>query len=350
MKTKLIYFKNFFDTMLEIQGDYLEGGGQIIRTALALSSITQKPFTITNIRKGRKEPGLKEQHLQTVRAAAKLCNAKVEGDKLHSMQLSFTPRKITSMNLEINISTAGSTALVLQTLLIAGTRHNLDIHIKGGGTWNLNASSIPYFQKILIPILQKMNYNVKIETINHGFYPKGGAEVSVKTRKTNLESLQLTDRGELNSISCYSFASNDLKNRKVAERQSEIARKLLDEYEINTCNKYVQSYCPGSGILLVADFENTVLGFDVVGERNKTSEMVGEEAALGFKTQLDSEATVDEFMADQILPYLALAKGNSQIKIPHLTRHAETNIWLIKQFLNADFRVKDDIIYVSSKN
>ncbi|MEK6856570.1 MAG: RNA 3'-terminal phosphate cyclase [Nanoarchaeota archaeon] len=335
--------------MLEIRGDYLEGGGQIIRTALALSSITQKPFTINNIRKERKESGLKEQHLQTVRAAARLCNAKVEGDELNSTKLSFIPRKITNTDLEVNISTAGSTALVLQSLLISGTKHNLNIHITGGGTFNLHAPSIVYLQKVLLPILKKMNYDVFIETINNGFYPKGGAELKVKTRKTNLKPLLLKDRGKLNSIFCYSFASNDLKNRKVAERQSETARKLFDEYEINTCNKYVQSHCPGSGLLLVADFENTTLGFDVVGERNKTSEMVGEEAVLGFKTQMDSEATVDEFMADQILPYLALTKGNSQIKIPHLTKHTETNIWLIKQFLNVDFKIKDNLVYVSPK-
>ena len=350
VKTKLIYFKNFFKTMLEIQGDYLEGGGQIIRTALALSSIMQKPFTIKDIRKGRKEPGLKEQHLQTVRAAAKLCNAKIEGDKLHSTEISFIPRKITNTNLEVNVSTAGSTALVLQSLLIPGIKNNLNIHIKGGGTFNLHAPSLIYIQKVLLPILRKMNYEVSVEVISNGFFPKGGAELKIKTKKANLKPLQLKERGNLNSISCYSFASNDLKSRKVAERQSETVRKLLDEYEINTCNKYVQSYCPGSGILLVADFENAVLGFDVVGEKQKTAEMVGEEAALGFKTQLDSEAIMDEFMADQILPYLALAKGNSQIKIPHLTRHAETNIWLIKQFLNVNFLVKDNIIYVKPTN
>lgn len=335
--------------MLEIRGDYLEGGGQIIRSSLALSSITQKPFTITNIRKNRNEPGLKEQHLQTVRAAANLCNAKVEGDKLNSTELSFTPRKIKNNNLEINISTAGSTALVLQSLLIAGTQHDLSIHITGGATWNLNASSVQYFQKVLLPILKRLNYEVKIETIRNGFYPEGGAELKIFARKTKLKPLQLTERGKLNSVNCFSYASEGLQKRKVAERQSETVRKLLDEYEINTCNKYVKSYCPGSGILIVADFENTVIGFDVVGEKNKTAEMVGEEVALGFKTQFDSEATLDEFMTDQILPYLALAKGKSVIKIPQLTKHAETNIWLIKQFLNVDFRVKDNIIYVNPK-
>lgn len=336
--------------MLEIQGDYLEGGGQIIRTSLALSAITQKPFTITNIRKGRKEPGLKEQHLQTVRAATKLCNAKVEGDELHSTKLSFIPRKITNTNLEVNISTAGSTALVLQTLLIAGTKYNLNIHIKGGGTWNLNASSIIYFQKVLVPILQKMNYNVRIETMSHGFYPKGGAELIVTTRKTNLKPLQLTERGKLNSIKCFSHASESLKKRNVAERQSEMANKLLNNYDLVICNKYFPSFSPGSGILLVAEFENIVIGYDVVGEKEKTSEMIGEEAALGLQKQINSEATVDEFMADQILPYLALAKGKSVIKIPELTRHAETNIWLIKQFLNVEFQIKDNLIYVNPKN
>ncbi len=335
--------------MLEIKGDYLEAGGQIIRTSLALSIITQKPFTITNIRKGRKEPGLKEQHLQTVRAAAKLCNAKVEGDELHSTKLSFIPRKIMNTDLEVNISTAGSTALVLQSLLIAGTHHDLNIHIKGGGTWNLNASSIPYFQKVLIPILQKMNYNIKIDTISHGFYPKGGAELKVTTRKTNLKPLQLTERGNLNSIKFFSQASESLKKRKVAERQSEMARKTLSDYNLGICNKYFPSFSTGSGILLTAEFENTVLGYDVVGEKIKTAEQVGQEAALGLKKEIDSKATIDKFMTDQILPYLALAKGKSIIKIPELTMHAETNIWLIKQFLNVEFKIKDNLIHVNPK-
>ncbi len=335
--------------MLEIKGDYLEGGGQIIRTALALSIITQEPFTIKDIRKNRKETGLKEQHLQTVKAAAKLCNAKVEGGELGSTELSFTPRKIANTNLEVNISTAGSTALVLQSLLIAGVKNNLNIHIKGGGTWNQNASSIPYFQKVLIPSLEKLGYNVKIETILHGFYPKGGAELKITTQKANLKSLNLTERGKLNSIKCYSYASADLQKRKVAERQSDAARKTLFDYDLAICNKYFPSFSTGSGILIVAEFENTILGFDVVGEKNKTAEMVGEEVALGFKMQMDSEATVDEFMSDQILPYLALAKGKSSIKVPELTKHAETNIWLIKQFLNVDFLIKNNSVYVNPK-
>ena len=335
--------------MLEIKGDYLEGGGQIIRNSLALSIITQNPFRITNIRKGRKEPGLKEQHLQTVRAAARLCNAKVEGDRLHSTELSFIPRKITNTNLEINISTAGSTALVLQSLLIAGTHHNLNIHIKGGGTFNLKAPSLIYIKKVLLPLLEKMDYRVSIEVVKNGFFPKGGAEIKVRTRKTNLRPLKTTESGELKSISCFSCASDFLKKRQVAERQSQTAQKSLENFNLKTCNRYVPSICPGSGVLLTAEFENAVIGFDVVGEKRKTAEQVGQEAALGLLKQINSEAALDEFMTDQILPYLALAKGKSIIKIPELTKHAETNIWLIKQFLNVDFLIKNNLVYVSSR-
>jgi len=332
--------------MLEIDGAYKSAGGQILRTALALSSLTQQPFTIQNIRKGREEPGLKEQHLQTVRAATKLCNARIQGDKLYSTELSFTPNKITNTDLEIDIATAGSTALVLQSLLIPGIKHNLNIHITGGGTFNLHAPSLIYIQKILIPLLQKMDYKVFIEVKRHGFYPKGGAEIIIKTRKASLKPMRLDERGGLKNICCYSYASDSLKNRNVAERQSSTAQKILNN-NIGVSNKYVQTICPGSGILLAAEFENTFLGYDAVGERNKTAEMVGEEAALGLQKQINSKAVVDGFMSDQILPYLALAKGKSIIKIPELTQHAETNIWLIKQFLNVDFRIKDNVIYVS---
>src|SRR3989344_5442931 len=326
--------------MLEIDGAYKSAGGQILRTALALSSLTKQPFTIQNIRKGREEPGLKEQHLQTVRAATKLCNARIQGDKLYSTELSFTPNKITNTDLEIDIATAGSTALVLQSLLIPGIKHNLNIHITGGGTFNLHAPSLIYIQKILIHLLQKMDYKVFIEVKRHGFYPKGGAEIIIKTRKKK-------KGGKKKKIFFFfSSASDSLKNRNVAERQSSTAQKILNN-NIGVSNKYVQTICPGSGILLAAEFENTFLGYDAVGERNKTAEMVGEEAALGLQKQINSKAVVDGFMSDQILPYLALAKGKSIIKIPELTQHAETNIWLIKQFLNVDFRIKDNVIYVS---
>jgi len=333
--------------MLVIDGSYKSGGGQTLRTSLGLSVLTQKPFSIKNIRKGRSNPGLKEQHLQTTRSIANLCNAKVTGDKLGSTELTFIPNKIKLNRLEVNISTAGSTALALQSLLIPGIEHNLEIHIKGGGTWNLLAPSIPYLQYVILPLLKKMNYDIKIEIKKHGFYPKGGAELIIKTKKTNLKPLQLQERGKLNNIRCFSYASNFLKKRQVAERQSETAKKILKKYDISIVNKYVDSYCPGSGILLIAEYENTFLGYDVVGEKGKTSEIVGQEVAHGFLKQINSKSTVDEFMSDQILPYLALAKEKSQIKIPELTQHAETNIWLIKQFLDVNFRLKGNLIYVN---
>src|SRR3989344_4442473 len=197
--------------MLEIDGGYLSGGGQILRTALALSVITSKGFRIFNIRKGRDKPGLKEQHLQTVKVVKDFCNAAVEGDILGSNELVFVPNRVNKGKLKVNINGAGSTALVLQSLLIIGTKYDLEVEINGGGTWNKWAPSIAYLQNVLIPTLNKMDYKAGIKVFREGFYPRGGTELIIRTKKAELNNLKLESRGKLLSINCYSIASNSLK-------------------------------------------------------------------------------------------------------------------------------------------
>lgn len=333
--------------MIEVQGDYLEGGGQIIRTSSGLSALTGKGFKIFNIRSGRENPGLKEQHLQAIRAIKKLCNAEVKGLELGSTELEFIPGKITKKKLNIDIRTAGSTALVLQALLIPAVKHSLRIDINGGATFNLWAPSIPYMQNILINILSKFGYNVNIEIKKHGFYPRGNARVFARTKEAKeLLAVSLEEQGKLIGISGTSYASEDLRKSQVAERQKNAAIKLLSEleYPIYIDVNYVNSICPGSGIFLKADFENCVLGYDVVGEKGKYSEKVGEEAAKGLIKEIESGATVDKFMTDQILPYMALSGKDCRVKVREVTKHAQTNIWLIEKFLPVKFKVKGNII------
>ena len=171
-------------------------------------------------------------------------------------------------------------------------------------------------------------------------------EASIK--KSNLSEINFIEQGRLQEINVFSIASEFLKKAKVAERQEMACINLIGkkyaEIKINKKVDYVNSTCAGSGILCLAKFENTILGYDVVGERGKQSEKIGEEAALGLLKDIESGSCVDSFMIDMILPYLAIFKG--KVKFNFLTEHAKTNMEIIKKFLDVDFKIKDKIIEV----
>ena len=338
--------------MIELQGDYLEGGGSIVRLAVALSAITKKPIKITNIRQGRKKPGLKTQHLRAIETVANLCNAELRGAELGSTKIEFYPKEIQAKKLNVNIETSGSVGLLLQCVMIPCFFSNapIEIEIKGGGTFGLYSPNILYTKEVLLPTIKKLGFDAEIEIKKHGFFPKGGSDIICRIKpfeKGNL--LILKERGNLKEINGISIASAHLKKANVAERQSDAAKKLLAKEDFNDVkikNEYAESLCPGSAILLYANFENSILAYDALGELGKKAEKVGEEAAAGLLKQLKTNAALDEFMSDQILIYLALAKQHSIIKISELTSHAKTNIWLIKKFLDVDFKIEDTTIEI----
>src|SRR3989338_3457096 len=296
--------------MISINGAYLEGGGQIIRTALALSTITQKPFEVYDIRKGRKEPGLKNQHLYCVKSLQDLCNAKAEGANLGSLFLKFYPDSIAAKNLTIEIGTAGSITLLLQALLppllFAGKSTTLSIT---GGTDVRWSPSFDYFNNVLLPQLQRFA-KIEAKLLKRGYYPKGNGKVEIKINpkfklndfsgfnefhshlKQSTNSYNLIEQHNLIQIKGISHASQDLEKSNVAERQAKSAADILkSKYAIpvNISSEYQNTLSTGSGITLWAVFsknkddidENNPirLGSDSLGERGKSSEGVGAEAA-----------------------------------------------------------------------
>lgn len=331
--------------ILSIDGSYLEGGGAIIRIATGLSAITGKPVKIFNIRAKRCNHGFQVQHLEGIKAIAQLCNAKTKGAELHSTQLEFYPEKISANKININISTAGSVALSLQGIMFAAMHalQPVEIDIKGGAVAGKWAAPVNYIKHVLIPILEKMGYHAELNIKKYGYYPKGGAEVFVKIIPSELKQIRLEERGRLLSITEISHASSLLKNKKVAERMAESAEKIIYEKlktkpHIET--KYVNSVCPGCGIELFANYEFATLGSDGLGEIKKSAEQVGAEAAEKLVAYCKSGACLDVHMADQILPYLALAKGESAVSVAEITRHCLTNIWVIEKFLPVKFEVE----------
>lgn len=357
---------------IEIDGSFNEGGGQIIRTSLALSALTSIPFHAVNIRKGRKISGLKSQHMYSIKALKKICNAEIENDNLGSESLSFIPSNINGGNYQIDVKTAGSISLVLQTLLpilsFADKKTKLTII---GGTHGKWSPPIEYFSEILLPNLYRLaeiNYSLK----KRGYFPKGGGEIEIQIKpkihrsdyedfslfqkaiKKEISSFNYSDKLELIKLRGISHASIHLEKASVAERQVKSAKfHLKNKYNcpIDIDINYSDTLSIGSGITLWAELsenENVIdpanpirLGADSLGEQGKKSEIVGEVAAKSLIKEIDSNASVDKYQADQLLIFMAL-QGNSRIKTSEITNHTKTNIYTIEQFLGKTFQIDEE--------
>jgi len=333
---------------IEIDGAYGSGGGQILRTACALSAVTKKPCRVFNIRKNRLKPGLMLQHLLGIQTLAKLSNADLEGDFLGSEEIKFYPRDIEAKDLHIKIETAGSITLVLQTLIPPALFAPFPVKITfdGGATDTFFSPTIDYFQYVFLKILKKMNGKVEINILRRGYYPEGGAKVEVTVFPARLKNLNLTERSQLKKLLAISGASESLKEKKVAERQIAGVREILGKLNLPTEKQveYYQTRSPGSQVCLIGEFENTLMGVDNLGKLGKRAEDVGKEAALELLKEQKSEACLDRHLADQVLPYMALSKGKSQVTVSEITNHCQTNIWVIEKFLEGKFETKNNLI------
>jgi RNA 3'-phosphate cyclase len=332
--------------MINIDGK--GGGGQILRTSVSLSAATGKPFKIINIRGARPNPGLKPQHITSIKAVAELCNAKISFLEKGTTEMTFEPGKIKTGKYKFNIGTAGSTVLVTQALLPAA------LHASGkcefeiiGGTENLWAPNTTYFQHIFCHHLQKIGILVESETKKYGFYPKGGGIFKFKTSQCKPKPIKLTERGAFKKLDLWNIASETLQKRDVLTRQTSGFKTIID-LPINKDNQlYVPAYSAGTSCHAQTHYDNTKLGATTIGERGKLAERVGEECAQLLKTEMDSDAAVDRWSADQLMIYMALA-GNSKIKTSKITNHIKTNAYVIEQFLNIKFKLdeKNNIVEI----
>jgi len=331
--------------MIEIDGSFGEAGGQILRSALGFSAVTGKEFRMFNIRANRCNPGLQEQHLQGVKAMARLCDAEVVGDEINSSEITFKPNKIKSGNLNIKIRTAGSVGLLLQSLLIPAIKTDITINIDGGATFGKWALPVEHLKNVLLKHLETMGYSIQIDIEKEGFFPKGGAKVRVHSGKGELKPITILEKGNIISIEGVSIASKSLEKKEVANRQAQVAKKIIfDKFKLDCKIKteYVDAICPGSGIQLWIKTDNTVIGSNALGERGVSSETVGEKAAKMLIQEYEN-GCVDQHTADQLLPYMALANGG-KIKSSKITNHVKTNAKLIEKFMDVKFKFEDNII------
>lgn len=333
---------------LEIDGSHQEGGGQILRTASALSVLTGRPIHIFNIRSNRSGgTGLKTQHLRGLEALAEFCGGKLEGGKLGSKEITFHPGEELKTGLKIQIETAGSTGLVMQSLLLAAlkAKESLRVDIEGGATFAKFAPPMSYITGVLLPILRKMGYHSEILVTKHGFYPSGGAKVIAMIKPCDeLKPLMLEEQGCVRDIRGISVSSKNMKQSKVAERQTRILEEVLTRYgyDCQVRNEYADTICTGSGVAIWATTtRGGILGSsEIIAYDGHTGEAIAWECIRNLEHPIKADASVDSWMSDQILPYMALAKGRSVVVAPEFTSHAETNIWVIKQFLpDVEFKI-----------
>lgn len=318
--------------MITIDG--AAGGGQLLRTALTLSPLTDTPFRIDDIRGGRPKPGLRPQHLTAVRLVADLCDADVEGAELDSDSLTFRPGSMRRTPLQGGIGTAGSVTLLFDTVLPIAATYDEPFQLTATGGTNVKwAPTVEYHQLVKLPLLANWGVNADVRLLKTGFYPAGGGEAILETTPSSLSPLELEARGDLNSVEIHSKAAEVLAERNVADRQASRAQDELEAAGFPTeirAVEYVPTRSPGSSILLRGVYENTFAGFDALGERGRTSEDVADGAVQRFTAFHAGDAPIDAFMADQLMAFLALAGG--RVRIPTVTAHVRTNLDLINTF------------------
>ena len=330
--------------MINIDGSIGEGGGQILRTCLSLALITGQSFRISNIRSGRQRPGLRAQHVKAVELAAKIGTADVIGDKLNSTTISFTPRMVQPGHYKCNISTAGSTSLVLQTIYLPLSLGSAESSISiSGGTHTKWSPSFDFLHHHWLVFMKKIGFKMSLNLDLAGFYPQGGGSIGAKIHPIKLISpLKLTQRGALKQIHGISAVAN--LDRRIAERQrDQIVRRLGHRYPLNEIRvKNMPSRFKGTTICLICDFENSQCCYFALGELGKPAERVADDVADSIERFLSTDAVIDEFLADQILLPLAFAQSRSIYSTPKITSHLITNSEIIQKFLPVKIQISGE--------
>lgn len=321
--------------MIEIDGSYGEGGGQIIRTSLTLSAITKKSIHISNIRANRPNPGLAAQHLTAARAVRSICRGTLSHCEVGSTEFTFEPGEIVGGKYEFDIGTAGSVVLVAQTilpiLLFASKPSTVRII---GGTHVMKSPSYDYSEKVFLPAISMFGAKAQSRIIHPGYYPRGGGEIELMIEPSKLEGNSVwLKEGQISALIRISnlpvaiavrekkiFLQNKIERVRIFEEKGDIANAML----------------AWSGFL----------GSYALGEKGKMSEEVAQECLDELLNEKNAGSEVDRHLADQLLIYASLAQGPSKFKTSEITRHAETNAYVISKLVDRKITMEENTIRV----
>lgn len=327
-----------------IDGSQGEGGGQVLRTALTLSILTQQKIELINIRAGRKKTGLLRQHLTSVLAAQEICDAITEGVELGSTRIRFSPGKVKSGNFQFAIGTAGSTVLVCQTILpvLSLAKESSTVTFEGG-THNGMSPSLSFLEQSFLPVLKSMGVNCKVRTSTLGFYPAGGGKWQIVIEPTQaLKPIHLAGAGcdfASDMDNCSINALISLLPASIGQREITKAQEILDWQDALSQVQEVTTPGPGNSFQLSIDSKTHCNVFEVVGELGVSAERVAKRAAGQVNKFIHAKAAVEEHLADQLLLLIALA-GSGSFTTTKPSLHTTTNIDVIKQLLGKEIMMK----------
>jgi RNA 3'-terminal phosphate cyclase (ATP) len=340
-------------TVKEIDGARYSGSGTIVRQAVALAALTGTDIRMTNVRCKRPKPGLRQQHTSVVEAIRGLVNGKVEGNHVGSSTLVFQPgREVVRESYTWDIGSAGSTVLLAEALLplLAFHQHQATVQLRGGIFQDF-APSFYHLKHGLLPLLRRMGLPAEARMLRPGYVPvgEGVIELDIGRLDAPLKPLVLDDRGDIARIWGVALASH-LKERKVAQRMAGTAKDLLHQHamtaEIDEVDEETAAQ-PGAAFAVFADAANgTCLGSDRAGAPRRLAEAVGKYAARVLLEDLATGSSVDRFTADQLIPFAALAAGESRWSVPRITDHIEAGAWLAKELLGAEVKLSDGQVTV----
>ena len=322
--------------MIHLDGAEGEGGGQILRSSLALSILTGQPFKLINIRAGRPKPGLAAQHLASVRAAAAISQANCQGAALGSTSLTFSPNAVKAGPYDFRINTAGATSLVLHTVY-------LPLALRGdgpseltitGGTHVAHSPCFDFLNDTWAAYLRLLGLKLELEILRPGFYPRGGGEIKARIEAcASLTSLRLKQQAELKTASGFCAVANldEGIGKRMARRLTERLQRAGLEASIEQ-----RQWSGGPGAVAVVQFQQTPVPttFAAIGERGRPAEVVADQVASEAIAYATAGASVDPHSADQLLLPLAFAPNESSFHVSEVTRHLTTNITVIQKFLD----------------
>ena len=317
---------------LKINGGHGEGGGQIIRSAIALSCITKQPIHLENIRKNRKISGLRPQHLTAIKILQKVANAKVIGAEIGSTEIKFIPGNIENLELVEDVGTAGSIPLILQVLIpvVAISKKQLNLKIKGG-TDVLWSPTIDYTQHVLQEAYSRMGINFSLELIKRGYYPKGGGEIKLQVNPSNLKSILFSKRktNEVKLICSFSkFTNNEIENKV-----NQIVKKLTEaNYIVNVEIKSEEALDSGASLLIYSIDDGSIIGIDALYDK-KTHD---------FDLDIDKfiqSYSIDDNLADMIVVPASLANGKTIFQVKEITKHLETNLFVTSKITGCKYGI-----------
>ena len=339
--------------MLIIDGSYGEGGGQIIRSAIALSVLTKKPVTINNIRSNRSNPGLRPQHFTAIKIMKTLCNAKTKNIKVGSSNIEFIPGILEAGNYNFNIGTAGSIILVFQTCILGCLKTKASIKINLiGGTDVKWAPTWDYFEQVFLPLIKKMGVKCNAQLIQRGYYPTGGGEAQITINPCEkVKPFNVSKKQDYKEVFGKIHLANLPEHIGTRMKHSAIKTLLKKNLKAQITIERATTSSAGTGITLWSKSDESIIGTTMLGEQGILSEKIGESAAKNLLSEINKGVSLDVYAFDQIIPYLSVIKNNdtSSFSVREISSHAQTNIWLVKQFLNADYNIKklEDYVHIT---